>query len=261
VRRVTTQDVRPALLGLPTQPERREHTGESLAACGPGAAYRTSSPSAGPGVGGRELRVCRGEGVTQVSLTEKVQVLLLAVQTVTAVVLLWYALETRRLRQEAAKQTRLGIVPVVRVVLHRGPDKVFLENVGSGMATKAVLQGFRFQSDDGKSWRCTFEAIAGVLPGREAALRAETEMEGVEPPQSYVLNETAVFEHIRCAMKGKDSLVLALHWTDLLGTAYRSEVRIDRNRFYVFQDHGRPNPATTLPPEQAKSFPDSLDPV
>lgn len=196
------------------------------------------------------------------SLGEKIAIAVGIIQALTFLALLWYAWETRRLRQETGKQVRISVMPVLRVLFHRAPEGIFVENVGQGTATKAVLQGFRFKSDDGNTWRQTFHTVNGIEPGAKRLISGETELEPTNQGQRYALDGRAVFEHMHRAIHaGKETLVLALYWTDILGHAYRSDIAIDATRLSLFREHGSPQPATALPPKETRFCPDSLDPV
>lgn len=194
---------------------------------------------------------------------------LVVVQTLTFGALLWYAFETmrlrkatERLREVTADQARIGVMPVMRVAFNKAPDKVFLENIGTGIATRALLQGFRVKADDGNMWRCMFEPVYTVQPGKDAHTPAVIEMEAAEPTQRMaVLDERVVLDYVRRALSQRDPLVLSLHWTDVLGNAYRSEARIDWLSFSMFREHRREHRPTTLPPTREVTFPDSLEPA
>lgn len=127
------------------------------------------------------------------------------IQAGTLLAQLWYACETHKLREATAQQTRLCVMPVMRVVLYKAPDKVFIENVGNGIATQVELQGFRFKPDDGNAWRHTFEAVATVPPGRDAHANSEVAPEA-QPSGSHA-GDPSVFANMLRAMRGEKVLL------------------------------------------------------
>jgi hypothetical protein len=159
-------------------------------------------------------------------------------QVLTLAALGWYALETRMMRIDNSQQVRLTIMPIVRVVLAKAPDKVFLENIGAGIASKAWLQGFRYK-DGNDTLRCSFDSVHKILPGKEVAPYIDIVVEQAPlgrlgPAHTAPAGGNMVFRAIGHAVKRDRPLVLKLYVVDVLGHCYVSDVRIYWEDFALF---------------------------
>jgi hypothetical protein len=169
-----------------------------------------------------------------------IQINWVAVQAVvgafTFLALLLYAWETRKLRLETQRQARLSSLPVASVEFRRGPDQIFMRNSGPAIVGKAVLQGFRFRGGDGSIWRCTFTPVTMISLGVSAPTFYFIAIEGyVGAP---LLGGNGLFDIVLSdALKGRQSIRLALYATDVFGSCYRSEVEITGD-FWWWKDHG-----------------------
>lgn len=173
--------------------------------------------------------------------------------------------ETSFLRQETAKQVRLSALPILQVIFHKGPDKVFLRNISmasaASAASRALLQGFRFSwnRENRETWRCTFNPTGMIAPGQETRLEVQIEREPVEADHERVVPGNQVFTAAfnRAFSIERPNIILALHFEDMLGNCYRSEVEIDREEIPgTDRQETRPTISRTTLVER---FPESLE--
>ena len=186
------------------------------------------------------------------------------VQVLTLAALVWYAWETRTMRSVSATQMRLTVMPIVRVEFHKAPDKIFIENIGFGIASKALLQGFRYR-DRENILRCDFEEVHSIQPGKSAAPYIDIELEQLgserlDPSRSISVGGREIFHAIGRALEAREPLLLRLYFMDVLGHCYRSDLRISFLQFGGFVATGDEQPET-FNPVQCYSFPKSIKPV
>src|SRR2546425_8412038 len=157
-------------------------------------------------------------------------VALVLVGIVQAIVLTMTGLAIRSSTRETAKQVRLTALPLLRVVFHRAPDKVFLHNASTASAASAAsrarLQGFRFTWNDAP-WQCTFEPTGMIVPGEETRLEVNIDQGPVEDGTGVPGNQVFTTAFSNALSIARPGMVLALHFEDMLGSCYRSEVHID----------------------------------
>jgi len=193
------------------------------------------------------------------SLGEIISLVQTIILALTFAGLVWYAVETMRLRRTGEAQLRLTAMPIVQVSFNLAPPKVFLRNVGVGIAMRTLLQGFRFE-DEGVRWRCTFEPTQTILPNQEVVLEFGIEREpfGTEHERwsdPRIIFSTAFRRAIRAGR-----LILNLYAMDVLGNCYESEVQLPWDDFTLFMEFGRPQPKTSSP-KLRRGFPDSVEPA
>ena len=113
-------------------------------------------------------------------------------------------------------------MPIIRVVLAKAPDKLFLENIGTGIASKVWLQGFRYR-DGNDTLRCSFDSVHKILPGRQLSPYTDVVIE--QAPLGR-LGQTApaggnmLFRAVGHALRHDRPLVLKLYVMDVLGNCY-----------------------------------------
>jgi len=182
--------------------------------------------------------------------------LLLAFVTIIYVIANWMLVnETRRHRLQQ-------VIPYVRVVFQKAPDKVLLENVGVGVAAKAILQGFSWK-DGGEIWRCTFDTVYTILPHEIVPVRFHIDLpERVGGP---LVGGSDIFEiAFQHVIQAVDPVALDLYLDDIVGNCYKSRVRIDSQDWYTswkFRDEQR-WAAVTLPPvRERRMCPETIAPA
>ncbi len=157
-----------------------------------------------------------------------------AVLTIAGIALTWganrrSAREALLLRQETARQVRFDALPMLEVIFHRAPDRIFVRNAPTarGAAARVLLQGFKF-SWNGETWRCTFEPTGTIIPGQEIALEALIQQEPISPNHERSVPDRQVFMTAFRRAVGSDwsDMLLALYFEDMLGNCYRSQIRI-----------------------------------
>jgi hypothetical protein len=173
--------------------------------------------------------------------------------------LVWYAAETMRLRKTTEAQLRLAALPIIRLSLNLAPPKVFLCNVGTGIAMRTLLQGFRFQRN-GTSWRCTFESTEVILPGQEIPIDFEIEREPVNTAHEQWSDPNIIFQIAFRNAIGIGRLYLRLYVMDALGSCHESEVAFSWGDFTLFMEFGKPQPRTSRS-QASPQFPDSVRPA
>jgi hypothetical protein len=150
-------------------------------------------------------------------------------------------------------------IPYVRLIFQKAPDKVLLENIGTGIAAKALLQGFIFKDDQGESWHCTFETVHTIQANKIAPVRLEIE----NPKSGATLSDRAIF-HIafRHALHvlNDTPLILNLVSQDILGNCYESQVHVHSTDWYMGWKQGMEQrwAAVTSAPVRIKRWPETF---
>ena len=173
--------------------------------------------------------------------------------------LVWYVVETRRLRKVGEGQLRLTAMPIVQVSFNLAPPKVFLRNVGVGIAMRTLLQGFHFE-DESVTWRCTFEPTQTILPNQEVVLEFGIEREPIDTAHERWSDPRIIFSKAFRRAIRTGHLVLDLYSMDVLGNCYESEARMSWEDFTLFMEFGKPQPRTSSP-KLRKGFPNSVEPA
>ncbi len=180
--------------------------------------------------------------------------------TLTFFALVWYAWETKRLRITISEQLRISVMPFVQVRMYRNPDRIHVENVGPGIASKVLLQGFRYTYNGGR-WKCTFEP-ATLLPPRQFAhlgmsIASETSSQHFEDPSK------ALMYALQYAIQEYGIIRLEVYTQDILGNSYKAYTSIGGPHFFEFVG---PKPAgdyltQTAQFAQTKRIPEGLQPI
>ena len=156
----------------------------------------------------------------------------LAVLLVTAGVIVWYTVETKRLRQEAQLQTELQVRPFISMSplqvysapfpMALLPESVRLVNAGKGVATNIVVDELVI-SESTQLRRGP--AVTHLEPGGEAHIpwRVWLRLTPGDPFGEVPDNE---HERMIAAILVKTPLTFGLHYSSLAGQRYRTEIHV-----------------------------------
>lgn len=154
-------------------------------------------------------------------------------------------------------------IPYVRLVFQKAPEKVLLENIGPGIAVKALLQGFTFKDGQGDDWECTFEAVHTIQFHETVPVGFEIKnlTRGIFMSENRTLFHVA-FRHALHVLT-ETPLILRLVYQDMFGNCYESQVRIDGANWYIAWKEGREHrwAAVTSAPVRIPEWPATLPPV
>jgi hypothetical protein len=187
-----------------------------------------------------------------------------AVLTLTFLALIWYACETRRLRQATADQVRLLGFHLMEIgyyqVIQRDADSIVLTNKGPAVAI-ATLQGFRVAHGT-EVIRCTFEETRMILSGTWSVLPCTMRLEPLSTTSTKTPGIPLLTALKRTVDVDKLTRILRLYARDLLGHAYVCDVEINFVDLNAFPSIGQEAlPFRVSAPRQIPKFPDTVDPL
>lgn len=182
---------------------------------------------------------------------------------VTVAIFLWQRRSAQRVEVVSPPESAQRFIPYVRLIFQKAPDKVLLENIGPGIAAKALLQSIMFKDDQREYWECTFEIVHTIQPHEAVPVRFEIK----SPKSGRILSEDVAIFHIafRHAFAVRPDLpgfplTLRLFSQDILGNCYESQVQIDGADWYSAWKQGREQrwAAVTSAPVRIKQWPERL---
>jgi hypothetical protein len=140
---------------------------------------------------------------------------------VTAVVVLWYASETRKMKNEIARQNLLLTQPIL--TLEARDKKPVVKNEGKGPALNAEIADFCAVWNHNKKCESsksdyTFRVKSFIAPGAETVLEMIKQNGTVSEPE--VLSQTGILVSMK------------ILYEDIVGTAYTSSVEIKSGDCY-----------------------------
>lgn len=116
------------------------------------------------------------------------------VLTITFIAILWYTIETSRLRKVNFEQLQLSKKPVLTFYLERLPEnyemdlgcKFFIKNIGLGGATNIEIENKNFEIEyEKKTFTPTFKTNNTVRPNEEIQLKVYISIAGQEKRPGY----------------------------------------------------------------------------
>lgn len=145
-----------------------------------------------------------------------------------------YTTETSRLRLATEEQLRISQMPVIRLKLVKGPDRIEIENLGGGPAAQALLQSFRFETER-RNWDCVFETLYMLMPKESAVVPFEiTSADGTTSLDSRALFQMAFRRAFERLTEPKGELLIQTQ--DIFGNCYRIAAVIDATEYLIFRD-------------------------
>src|SRR2546426_1537124 len=173
--------------------------------------------------------------------------------------LLWYALETRQLRQSTDAQTEALLMPVLR--LTRRDGRLFVKNSGHGIARDVRLQPIHYVNLAGDVITCEFRPVFALATQEEEELIAGiTQMDVGEDAPKELKPERLPYV-LEIVGFGPRTWVQRLYFRDIRDRAHEAEFRWenpDRPVGAVGMGNQQPKAMSV---RRVKTIPDPLEPV
>jgi hypothetical protein len=176
----------------------------------------------GGGVAVVVLMVSLWCGLKPATIADRIAVLNLGVLAVTAGVIGWYTLETRRLREVTARQATLQVRPFLSMRYSLPDRKLWLHNIGRGVAREIQVHDVRLTEEPLAETHITVEWTTIDF------IREGDEREVVGTGQWVVREQKqAISRKLRSWMSnfgphGKADYEFVIDYRDLTGTRYRA---------------------------------------
>jgi len=130
---------------------------------------------------------------------------------------IWYAYETKKLREETSKQTELNVRPLVIISCNYGYKLV---NIGNGPALNISIKDIIIEINSFKITRYYFPKIAGLLPN--LSIHLDIKVEGIDKIDDFhwgIINpETA-----------KEDYKYSIYYENIINQKYITEGTIGKN--------------------------------
>ena len=170
-----------------------------------------------------------------------------------------YVIVNAMLVRETRSHRLQQVIPYVRVVFEKVSGKVLLENIGPGIVTKAMLQGF-VREDQGERRQFKFEPVYAILPRETVPVKLRIELpEYIGQP---ILTGREIFKMaFENAPVLGDALTLDVVQEDILRNCYKSQVRVHTQELFMFLNYGNEERwaiAPTPPVREKHKCPDTL---
>jgi hypothetical protein len=158
----------------------------------------------------------------------------LIVLTVTGAAIIWYTIETYRLRREAQTQTELQIRPFLSLTYESSNRSLLLYNFGRGVARTVRVQDTSL-SPPGMPHPIIvkWDAIDFIAPERQRPLAGHSTQDGRDLPDEKEMWKSNFGPH------GQHDLDVVVDYDDLAGNGYRARFRIVRSVVTLVEDRRR----------------------
>jgi hypothetical protein len=152
----------------------------------------------------------------------------------TGAVIVWYTIETYKLRREAQTQTELQIRPFLSLTFDVGDRSLLLYNFGRGAARTIRTRDTRLSPPDMlHPINVRWDAIDFIAPERQRALAGHSTQDG-----------NVIADHLEAwranfGPHGKQALEVAVDYDDLAGNGYHARFRVERAVVILVEDRRR----------------------
>lgn len=137
---------------------------------------------------------------------------------VTFVVVLWYALETHRLKNEMVRQNDLNLCPYILVDLDEGREGFIYENRGRGAALDIETENVTFKfADASKPLTVIFDRISHLLVDGSTIVRGKV----LDDQGNDVGGFNILFSQFDPVV-AKQEIKIPIRYNDILGSSYET---------------------------------------
>ncbi|SRR5712692_5242439 len=174
------------------------------------------------------------------TLADRIAVLNLIVVAITAAVVAWYTVETRRLRQVTHRQALLQIRPFLSLRYSPAERTLRIHNIGKGVAREVQVQDVRLTREPDAENYLTVEwqAIDFIPEGEQRDLEGRRQVVTREGKQQLSDRLRAWMSNF--GKHGSSEYEFVVDYRDLTGQGYRAAFEVVQGRTTLLQDAPHP---------------------
>jgi hypothetical protein len=142
---------------------------------------------------------------------------------ITCAVVVWYTVETQKLRRLSERQIELLVRPFVVARFNDG--KLYVKNIGKGSAFNVTVESVELLDDVPRPTKYLIgfpEPVSALEPGQESLLRPFAERNGMRVPPGEL--ET-LMSNLNTQLT-QSSFTLAVEYNNLDGMHYRTQIEV-----------------------------------